>query len=354
MIDITTSFSGGNAVIKQISETEYFITPDQRDTIEDWFYWAFRVDGAEGKTLTFKFDKDWRIGYYGPAISHDYKNWHWMHPEISKVATGFSYTFSDNETSVYFAHDILYRPEYFFEFAKTVGLEVQTLCKSRKGSDIPCFSIGEGETHIVITSRHHACESTGSYVLEGVISELAEHPVSGVKVFCVPMVDYDGVIDGDQGKARAPHDHAREYDLNNAPIYPESAKIREYFQNNQVELCIDLHSPWHFGGENDKVFIPVRSIEKFDDIKAFSRMLEKNITPDAMKYFEKDDHLPNVGWNQVGLPTLANLGLNRSKTSIAFTIETCYFGLADNIFEPDKARAFGRCVARTINEYFEK
>ena len=31
------------------------------------------------------------------------------------------------------------------------------------------------------------------------------------KILCVPFVDFDGVVDGDQGKGRNSHDHNRDY-----------------------------------------------------------------------------------------------------------------------------------------------
>lgn len=93
---------------------------------------------------------------------------------------------------------MLYTPQMFFDFAAENGIEVKTLCKSRKGRDIPCLEYGSGERHIVLTSRHHACEATGSYVLEGLLCDLHNNPIENTTVFCVPMIDYDGVCDGDQ------------------------------------------------------------------------------------------------------------------------------------------------------------
>ena len=61
------------------------------------------------------------------------------------------------------------------------------------------MTFGDGNQSVILTSRHHACESTGTYVLEGVLAELIENPIPDTKVFCVPFVDYEGVIRGDQG-----------------------------------------------------------------------------------------------------------------------------------------------------------
>ncbi len=71
---------------------------------------------------------------------------------------------------------MLYTPQMLFDFAAENGIEVKTLCKSRNGRDIPCFEFGSGERHIVLTSRHHACEATGSYVLEGLLCDLHNNP----------------------------------------------------------------------------------------------------------------------------------------------------------------------------------
>ena len=79
---------------------------------------------------------------------------------------------------------------------------------------------------MILTSRHHACESTGSYVLEGVLDGLLQHPMENLQVICVPFVDYDGVVDGDQGKYRLPRDHECDYGRDVPPIYPETAAIR--------------------------------------------------------------------------------------------------------------------------------
>ena len=64
---------------------------------------------------------------------------------------------------------------------------------------MPYVTFGEGERTLLLTARHHACESTGSYVLEGVLDTLLREPIPNTRVICVPFVDYDGVIDGDQG-----------------------------------------------------------------------------------------------------------------------------------------------------------
>lgn len=237
MVKIHTDFVGANATVVRRDKEDIYIENQLRDTDTDWFYWAFCVEGAGGKSLTFHFQKH-RLGYFGPAVSHDLENWHWLD---SVDGDSFTYRFKDGENKVYFAHDILYRTSRFEALAKRLGLEIRELCKSKRGRSVPCVSFGEGEISIIMTARHHACESTGSYVLEGVIEELCAHPMDNATIFCVPFVDLDGVIDGDQGKSRVPHDHNRDY--TEAPIYSETAAIMAYADQNGCNFGLDFHSP---------------------------------------------------------------------------------------------------------------
>lgn len=121
---IETAFPGGNVKVIGFQNDTYFLEPDLRDTVGDWFYWAFKVSGAQGKTLTFKFNGNY-VGYYGPAISYDLENWHWQYSEKKESGNTFSYTFDENE--VYFAHNYLYTPERFYKFALENNMQVQNL-----------------------------------------------------------------------------------------------------------------------------------------------------------------------------------------------------------------------------------
>lgn len=58
---ITSDFTGGNIIVKEICENTVHLECDLRGTVGDWFYWAFRVEGAEGKTVTFDFSEKRRM-----------------------------------------------------------------------------------------------------------------------------------------------------------------------------------------------------------------------------------------------------------------------------------------------------
>ncbi len=349
---ISKDFCGGNIELTKLGGDTVYLKNELRDTTEDWFYWAFCVTGAAGRRIKFVFDDPLRVGYYGAAVSTDLENWRWSGTRLD--GSSFEYTFAANENKLYFAHDFLYLPERLYKFAEHTDIELKTLCKSRKGRTIPYFKFGSGNRHIVLTARHHACESTGSYVLEGLLGSLAVSPLDDTTIFCLPMMDYDGVCDGDQGKFRAPHDHAREYDPNLTPLYETTAAMRKYIDEHNVICGFDFHSPWHLGGINDKVFIVRRKPERQkSEYEKFGRLLADSLTADALKYTPENDFPPNTEWNRDNSPNFANYIINKPCAKLAFTLETCYFGEADNIFSSDKAIALGSCFAKALRRYLK-
>ena len=343
---IHKDFIGGNIEVERINNGTVYLKNELRDTEGDWFYWAFCVEEAEGKTITFKLEEN-RLGYFGPAVSHDLVNWHWLG---CADEDSFTYTFSESEEKVYFAHSMLYHPARFEKFAENQGLDIEILCKSKRGSDIPYVIVGDGNKTVFLTARHHACESTGSYVLEGVIGELANAPIENTKIICVPFVDYDGVLDGDQGKSRRPHDHNRDYPMDGGSIYSATSAICDIAERNGVYMAFDFHSPWHKGGINDKVFIVQPTSDKISGCKRFGNFFEECITADSLKYETKYDYPPDFGWNRSDAPTCSRYML-RKGAELAFSLETAYFGEEENGFSAEKAIALGRCFAKAMRKY---
>ncbi len=347
-MEITQNFPGGNIDFIKMEGDTVYLKNQMRDSAGEWFYWAFCVTGASGKTLKFVLGHEHRVGYYGAAVSRDLKHWEWSNTRIDGAS--FYYTFGDDEDKVYFAHNMLYTSEMLFDFAAENGIEVKTLGKSRKGRDIPYITFGTGKQHIVLTARHHACESTGSYVLEGLLKDLHDNPLDDTVIYCVPMVDYDGVCDGDQGKSRIPHDHNRDYDYNVPAIYESTGAIRKYVDEHNVKMAFDFHSPWHLGQKNDRVFIVRDLPEKNPEYIQFGKILTECITEQSLRYNTADDFPPNTDWNQAGTPTFAEYVLKKPGVDVAFTLETCYFGEKDNVFSQEKGRELGHCFAAALRK----
>ncbi len=346
-------FTGGNIEIREIVGDEILIKNQIRDTTEDWFYWAFCVEGAQGRELAFRFDKKW-IGYHGPAVSHDLENWHWLGSENpSSASDSFVYRFGPEEACVYFAHNMLYHPSRFEAFCRERGLKAESLCRSEKGRDVPYISFGIGKETVLLTVRHHACEATGNYVLEGVIEELLGREIPGLRVIAVPFVDYDGVVCGDQGKSRNPWDHNRDYDPAREALYRTVGAIRKIAADEKIRYAFDFHSPWHLGGENDRVFIPLKHIESGKEDARFSELFEKSISPGSLPYHAADNFPPNCKWNASGTPCFGNYMYHAAGAELAFTLETPYFTASGRVFGPKEARETGRCFARALRCYHE-
>ena len=346
MLNIHKNFIGGNVYVKSIDGDVITLENELRDTTVDWFYFAFCVEGAEGRELTFKLQPN-RLGYLGPAVSHDLKAWHWLGESNTSKDT-FTYRFGKNEGKVYFAHSMLYHPDRFLSLCERLELCATELCKSRKGRSVPSLRLGSGEKSIIMTARHHACESTGSYVMEGVIEELAREPLADTTILFIPFVDYDGVLDGDQGKSRSPHDHNRDYI--DSPIYPEVRAIYGYARECGCNYGFDFHSPWHRGGINDKIFIVRNTEEKAEQFDIFSSILEGEIAESAMQYHREDDFPPNTSWNMPS--TNFSFTMNsRPECTLAFTLESTYFGAEDNAVSEKRLIELGHCFAKALRKY---
>ena len=184
------------------------------------------------------------------------------------------------------------------------------------------------------------------------MEELLENPIPNVKYLCVPFVDYEGVIRGDQGKSRLPHDHNRDYDMNAESIYPECNAIKEYAKENGCHYGFDFHSPGHISNENDTVFIVQNNVEKLERFNRFGEILESCITADSLKYEHKNYYPPKTGWNQGGAQ-FANYFMQMKECHFAFTLETTYFGTPQNKVTESRLKELGHCFARAMKKYIE-
>lgn len=347
---ISTSFCGGNADITIINEREIKIQPDLRGTTIQWFYWAFSAEVKEACTLTFHVPY---LGYFGAAVSHDLMNWEWTNT-ANEDRSAFTYTFNENEGRVYFAHDMLYHPSQFHHFCEKNGLRINTLCIDRFGTPVPYVQLGGGEKHILLTARHHCCESTGNYVMEGMLQEYIDNPEPELTITAVPFVDADGVVNGDQGKERSPHDHNRDY---LEGIYPAVREIKKYSLSQKGNLlCVfDLHSPWHIGGKNDKVLIVRNSCERYDDYVHYGELFEENMTTGAFQYKTVNDVNPGEEWNVYNEPVqCATWHEKLPGVLLSNTLETPYFGEAGNVVSQNSLREMGRCHMRAVLKFLKE
>jgi hypothetical protein len=251
---IDADFPGGNIVVEKVAGDVVHVRADLRDTKGWWFYWYFRVRGAEGRTLIFQFN-DRALGLLGPAVSRDGgRMWQWLKQRES--ITAFKHTFGRDESEVRFSFGMPYQhadlQRFLARHADGGRVRTEILGRTGKGTPVEMLRVGDvaAPFKVWITCRHHACEMMASYVLEGIIDETVADSDAGtwlrrhVDFLIVPMVDKDGVEAGDQGKNRQPHDHAADY--TGPSIYPEvaalRAKVREWAPAGP-HVTLDLHNP---------------------------------------------------------------------------------------------------------------
>ena len=119
---------------------------------------------------------------------------------------------------------------------------------------------GEPEHRVFLTARHHACEALASYVLEGLMDAVLADQQDGawlrehVEFMVVPLVDKDGVEDGDQGKNRKPHDHNRDYIQTIYPSVREITRRVPDWSQGKLAITFDLHCPHIRGPHNEVIY----------------------------------------------------------------------------------------------------
>ena len=251
---------------------------------------------------------------------------------------------------MWFAHNKLYHPAHFDNLCKELGLEQLTLCKSERGRDVPYLRVGEGKERMFLTARHHACEATGNYVLEGVLRELVREPIPDMEIIVVPFVDYDGVVDGDQGKSRSPHDQNRDYPLEYGSIYAVVREIRKLALEKPTRYAFDYHSPWHVGGMNDWVFMVEKHYDANKNITRFGNLWHNAITPESLPYDVTGTLPPETDWNTGPAATCTNFMHLGAGAELSFTVETPYFSCSGTPFCGKRAREMGRCFAVALRQ----
>lgn len=264
-IKIASDYPGGNVKVLGIDEKSGVvkIAPDLRDTPSNWFHFDFTVNGAAGMKLRFQFpegDQSY-LSTLGPAISADGGlTWKWLNADGRRhePANRFDYVFASDDDSVRFAVSIPYTQKHWDEFFRPYlansAVRPSVLCQSQSGSRavelVRVPASGKPRFLVVITARHHACETTGSYALEGAFKELLSGSADGrwlrenADCVFVPFMDKDGVENGDQGKDRAPWDYNRDYLRGR---YSSVRAIKELIVGESVDrqiIFLDLHSPY--------------------------------------------------------------------------------------------------------------
>lgn len=358
---IDKSLPGGNILVRQIIGNNVTLNRELRDTPQHWIYWKFRAVFDTTETVHFRFDDGYALSPRGPAVSLDSgQSWQWG-ADFCLADESFAYTPRFSGEEVWFCQCIPYMETDLKAFLQNIpqnAVVLSELCKSRKGRSVELLTIGNGARKVFLSSRHHCQESMATFALEGIMREVIEHPMdyADFRFIIVPFVDKDGVEDGDQGKMRAPHDHARDYGPD--AIYPEVRAIMELILREKPELIFDLHCPWLRNGDSEHVYFVGQANQRIQaGINRFSALLAKEAPADFPT--SPEDDLPfGTAWNTARnytqgkpiVPWSAELPWQPSAQSM----EIPFANTHDITVDATAARHLGAALARTIRKYLSR
>ncbi|KPK86207.1 MAG: hypothetical protein AMJ81_01810 [Phycisphaerae bacterium SM23_33] len=142
-------------------------------------------------------------------------------------------------------------------FQKTmIGLTLGSRPLPRVFSSLP----DAGRPAVMLTARHHAGETPGSWVLDGLLRHVAAEKrlYESITWWAVPIVDLDDAIAGSYGKDPWPHDCNRAYGPP-GPRRPEVGAVQRDAERLKGAakrvFFADIHAPGH--GEQAN-YVPLR------------------------------------------------------------------------------------------------
>jgi hypothetical protein len=316
------------------------------------------VTSDRERDLLIAFENGEVVGPWGPAVRTG-DTWEWLGADAAPDRESFRYAFSAGET-VRFAFSLPYQRADLDAFvAEHPAVERHTLARTDAGRDVPALAVAAAaDRHVVLACRHHACESTASYVLEGFLARVARSDrLDDHRVHAFPMVDADGVERGDQGKARGPHDHNRDYASSNGvvddidPLSPATSAVMSAVDSLSPapETVLDLHCPYKWGDHDDRAFFVRPSGETGAAVADLSRTLAE--TDGAVEYdADHDLDADDLDWSQPGTPSFSNYG-RETEARLSSTLEFPYLGTEGSVVTPDSAREFGARLADALDRH---
>jgi hypothetical protein len=275
---IDANFPGGGLESARIVEDHIYYTAPVDGSLTNrtcWFY--FRLRGAKGRRLTFVQEEMVRtleVNIYGtyevvqPVVREEEMG-EWVRIPKENIfydskSLYFSFCYKPTSDETYIAFCYPYQYADLLSFVQMHSnnplLRVETLHKSMEGRDYPILLIGDFDSPtqrdlVFLSSRQHAGETPGSFVLEGLLSRLLSNDdvaralLEKCVFLVVPMVNIDGVEEGRYGKDAPPIDYNRDwrYDAQRAEIRAILSFLDILNKRYRIALRFDFHSP-HPGG----------------------------------------------------------------------------------------------------------
>lgn len=346
-VAIRADFPGGNVLVEKNEGATVHLAPDLRGG-PPWFYWNFEAQASQAGSVNFLFSRPPMVGVRGPAVSRDGgKSWQWLGADQVKFAPpmnkgdtkartdSFSFEFTEAKQTVRFAVAIPYLQRELDEFLgkhkANPHLARSVLTETRIGRRpvdlVQIGNPGPGIGSVLMTARHHACESMASYVLEGILQEALSDSPAGLEfrkkyvLYAVPIVDTDGVELGDQGKNRLPRDYNRDYGTDT--MHPEINAIKELARRKKVQFALDLHCPFLRGDIHEAFYFVGLGLPHIkNNLAEWTAWLKEERPPVAMTPLDllTDPRKPNAADTRINSHYFAT----RENAIFAVTLEVPY------------------------------
>ncbi len=371
-IKIVSDYPGGNILVHEITKDTVRVSPDLSETNGEWFYWNFKITGIQGKTITFKFDSfKWEqiFSKFGPAYSINNDNtWKW-YGEQGVGKKSFTYSFTEQDTTAYFSMAFPYTEKDLNKFLSGLryreSILMDTLCISPEDRAIEKLiikpGVGEPSYKVLITARHHACETMASYELEGIVQSILnerglDYLRNNVEFMIIPFMDKDGVENGEQGKNRDPRDHNRDY--SGDPIHNSTATLRNIipeWSQGKLKIALDLHCPLLKGEHSEYIFLVGSPFPKTEKNQLqFTKLLEEN-TIGELSFYKKYFLSFGVRWNVANSyskgDSFTAWAAKLPDVSLSTSLEFPYANVSGTMISKDGAREFGKAIAYSIKDY---
>lgn len=402
-VTISTDHPGGGVLLQSKQDGVITFTTDMTGhdySSGNWFYWNFKVTSEIDRTVTFKTNARY-LGDSGPVYSTDGENWDYL---CEKNSSGtFTYDLKANEP-VYFSCTLPYQyadmlewleelesknssrnglVSVDYDFAQT-GHETFTAAQITAGEanphiggdyyDIPMITLGSTSApkYLYFSGRMHACETMGSYTLEGVVDYFAALSADDpfwdeYCIYVIPMIDVEGVENGDQGKSRnltdldassaVDHDHNRDWtDGEEVFNYTKAAKAfvaERKTAGQQLELYIDFHCPYLNGYAGNYISYGLWNEE---EVMLFSDILEEIVAADTRENkLTYDYDKGQNAWSQQASqePAVSKTWFYNQGAVATFSFETL-FTEKSPAYYAENVHQLGENIAKTTLQFLNE
>jgi len=270
--EVVWQFGGGNLERAERPAHDHFrvfvngqTDQDKRNRQASWYY--FRVDAAEGKTLTI--DILGLPGEYNyqpnrgaitkdtpPVISYDHKTWrHLTDFEYDEKEPRLRLRIHPLRRRFWIAHTPPYTLRDLASLRKVVlshpDVHEQKIGQSVQGHDLLLWTIGKADAKATVwlMFRQHAWESGSSWTGDGAVRALL-HDIklrTAIRWKILPMADPDGVEHGGVRFNLKGYDLNRNWDVYEDHRMPEIAAQRKAILDwlhagNSIDLFFTLHN----------------------------------------------------------------------------------------------------------------